>query len=173
MTPPRINILTRLSRPELFKRMLASIDYPVNLIVHDDTQPRERLPLDYNLLCNSLKNQVTDGWFFFMDDDDYLRPGALKELDSILTDDTEGLIVQFLRNGKPKPSNLYIKLGIIKRFYIGGGALVLHSRHKNIAFWKQCKAADYLWIADVATQVNLKFAPLVLQITGNNGRHGQ
>lgn len=170
-----INILTRISRPDLYERLLKSIDYEhINLITYDDSKERvPRKPFEWNLFCNILKAQVSEGYFVFADDDDYFRPGALRELSDYLTDDVEGIICQFLRHGQPKPSNGLIAAGIIKENHIGGGCLVLHSRHKNVAHWDNMRKADYRWIRDVADKVQLKYIPLILQLTDNNGRKGK
>ncbi len=126
----------------------------------------------YNLHCNDLKYHVNDGWFFYLDDDDYLSsPGILEQLSYHLFEGA--LIVQFLRNGKPKPPNDMIRKKLIQRGLIGGGCMVLHHSFKDIADWKGRTAADYDWIKDITDQVPTRFIPLVLQITDNNGRHGK
>ncbi len=127
----------------------------------------------YNLYCNYLKESVTDGWFFYMDDDDYLAsPTVLEELSHHLFDGA--LIVQFLRNKKiKKPTDKMIANKIIKRGMIGGGCLVLHHSFAGVADWKAKPAADYDWIKEVTDKVPTRFVPLVLQVTDNNGRHGK
>ncbi len=127
----------------------------------------------YNLHCNDLKAQVKDGWFFFLDDDDYLAsPTVLEELSHHLFEGA--LIVQFLRNKKTvKPTATMMMNKTIKRGMIGGGCLVLHHSFANVADWLPRPAADYDYIKDVTDKVPTRFVPLVLQITDNNGRHGK
>lgn len=190
MHQPLINILIRVSRPDLFKRCIQSIDEQtyrnINLIVGLDNRKGSFEIGSYkrnydvaqdhywNTFCNDLKAMVKDGLFFYMDDDDYLAgPDVIQQLVSHISDDTEGLIVQFLRNGKPKPSNFLIDTKVIKKGLIGGGCLVLHAKHKNVADWEAKRAADFDWIYAVAREVPLKFVPLVVQIAGNNGLHGR
>jgi hypothetical protein len=109
-----------------------------------------------------------------MDDDDYLiSPDILTTLSNYLTEDTEGLICQFLRNGKPKPNDQLIATRTIRKGLIGGGCLVLHSRHKDVSDWDSEAAADYRWIKSVSEKIELKFIPLVVQVAGNNGLHGK
>ncbi len=132
----------------------------------------------YNLHCNDLKAQVKDGWFFFLDDDDYLAsPTVLEELSHHLFEGA--LIVQFLRknnNGRgrdvKKPSDRMIYDKIIKKGMIGGGCLVLHHSFKDVADWLPHACADYDWIKAVTDVVPTRFVPLVLQIAENknNGR---
>lgn len=178
MNTPLINILIRVSRPGLFDRCINSVHLQtysnINIITYDDIALRERVPYDWNLFCNNLKAQVVSGWFMYLDDDDWLdTPQALERLACYLTDDVDGLIVQFLRNGKPKPSNALIAAGIIRKGLIGGGCLVLHSKHRGLADWQAKPAADYYWIKDIANKIELKFVPLVVQVAGNNGLHGR
>ena len=128
----------------------------------------------WNLYVNTLKREVNDGYWFVMDDDDYLsHKNILSDLVTYLQDEPDGLVVQFLRNGKPKPSNHLIATKTIRLGLIGGGCLVLHSKHKDVADWDGERAADYRWIKSVSEKVNLKFVPIVLQVAGNNGLHGQ
>jgi hypothetical protein len=132
----------------------------------------------YNLHCNDLKAQVKEGWFFFLDDDDYLAsPTVLEELSYHLFEGA--LIVQFLRknnNGRgrdvKKPSDRMMYDKIIKKGMIGGGCLVLHHSFKDVADWRPYQGADYDWIKAVTDVVPTRFVPLVLQIaeTKNNGR---
>ncbi len=132
----------------------------------------------YNLHCNDLKAQVKDGWFFFLDDDDYLyNSSVLEDLSYILFEGA--LIVQFLRknnNGRGrevvKPSNMQIQQKVIKKGMIGGGCLVLHHSFKDVADWLPHAGADYDWIKAVTDVVPTRFVPLVLQIAENknNGR---
>jgi hypothetical protein len=132
----------------------------------------------YNLHCNDLKKQVTEGWFFFLDDDDYLAsPTVLEELSHHLFEGA--LIVQFLRKNNNnrghdvvKPTDAMISKKIIKKGVIGGGCLCLHHSFKDVADWLPHAGADYDWIKAVTDVVPTRFVPLVLQIAENknNGR---
>ncbi len=129
-------------------------------------------PQHYNLHCNDLKAQVKDGWFFYLDDDDYLAsPTVLEQLSHHLFEGA--LVVQFLRNKRiKKPTDRMIHDKVIKKGMIGGGCLVLHHSFKDVADWKAKPAADYDWIKAVTDVVPTRFVPLVLQIADvkNNGR---
>lgn len=41
---------------------------------HDQEGPRN--DYSYNLICNEMKAKIKEGWFFFLDSDDTLIPGA-------------------------------------------------------------------------------------------------
>ncbi len=199
IVPPLINILIRHKegREDQLERCLISINRQsydfnnTNIIVSNE--PRApflywpsikeiEVPLQhYNLHCNDLKAQVKDGWFFFLDDDDYLAsPTVLEELSHHLFEGA--LIVQFIRKRRreypglgsniKKPTDQMIRNKIIKRGMIGGGCLVLHHSFKDVADWKAKPAADYDWIKEVTDKVPTRFVPLVLQIADvkNNGK---
>ena len=199
----RINILIRASRPDLLQRCLYSIRRQtyenIHLIVSvEDTYEGGVMAamiknyLDcydvefirvakqsgyshhWNLYCNELKSKVTDGWFFYMDDDDMLSGAyAIETLEEYLSDTSKGVICQFLRNGKPKPSDALIEAQRIELGRIGGGCIVLHHTHKDIANWDGERAADFRFITDVSKSLPLLFIKHVLQITTNNGLHGK
>lgn len=196
---PRINLLIRNKyRPELFRRCLDTIERQtysnIHLIIGCDSPESEddaltnttlrfsteivRLapgtePFFWNIYCNTLKDRVTDGWFNVLDNDDYLVDEyCIEKLAQHLTDPSVGVICQFLRNGKPKPNNRLIRRGEIKRFFIGGGAIVLHARNKYVSDWDGHKAADFRFIEAVSKMIQMKFIPLVVQVAGNNGLRG-
>lgn len=194
MDSPLINILIRTSyRPAQFARCLESIRSQtyrnIRIVVgYDDeralgyipanvewtfSQARNSIPFFYDLYCNDLKLIVTDGWFFFLDDDDVLAsPAVLQELAEHLTGPNEAIICQFLRNGVPKPADNYIRKRVIWEGKIGLPCLVLHSKHKELSGLDGQKAGDYRYIKEVTSQVNTKFIALPLVDAGARG-HGR
>lgn len=192
-----INILVRTSnRPELFKRMLASVkqqtfkDWKM-IVAIDSLQAFNYIPTNHpqidiikvfpqkeylffwNLYCNDLKKHVQDGWFFYLDDDDYLATSrSLENIAKHLTIDA-GTICQFIRNRKPKPHQIYIDSKKIIRGKIGGSCIFLHASHKFIADWDGGKAADYRFIIAVAEKVKLNWVAIPVVMAGNNGLHGR
>ena len=138
------------------------------------TAPQLQLDHYWNLYCNELKSQVNEGWFFYLDDDDYLYDNnSLERIAQHLTNPNEGVICQFIRNGKPKPNNQLIEQKRIEKGRIGSPSLFLHSSQKDIANWDGHRAADYRFIRDVAAKLPMKFVPVVVVQTGNNGLHGK
>lgn len=194
MNNPLINILIRTSyRPAQFVRCIESIKAQtyrnIRIVVGYDNDAAldyipddiertwlfkvEMYPYYYDLYCNRLKKLVTDGWFFFLDDDDILTsPTVLQELSAHLTSPHEAIICQFLRNGVPKPRDNYIKNRIIAEGKIGLPCLVLHSEHKGLSGLDGQKAGDYRYIKEVTDQVNTKFIALPLVSAAPRG-HGQ
>lgn len=195
-----INILIRTSnRPKEFKRCIASLinqtykDFRV-IICTDSidsvpyihatlegfkfeyftVQPKGS-PYSWNLYCNDLKERVTEGWFFYLDDDDYIiNKFALSQIAPHLSKEY-GTICQFNRGRRAKP---ILKPGNVNpseiiKGRIGGSCIFLHHTHKNVADWDGDKAADYRFIRDVAQKLPLKFINIVVVQAGNNGLHGK
>lgn len=197
---PLINILIRNKyRPELLRRTLRSIgeqEYPnVNIIACSDSDEaftdfnkaaaeaglkfvQMRVyptaePYYWNLYCNTLKSEVTAGWFFYLDNDDYLRPGCLKDLARHLTDKNTGIICQFQRGKMVKPNRHLVKFKRVVKGLIGGSCIILHHTKKNIADWETGRAADFRYIKAVEAKMPLRFIPVLVAIAGNGGLHGK
>ncbi len=125
-------------------------------VVHFDEQgPRK--DCSYNLICNAMKAAVQDGWFFFLDSDDTVIPGAAAKIVPHLKTD-KATIVPFLRNGRPKPRRAEIIRG-----KVGMPCLVLHASHKGIANVTSHIGGDYDWIKAVTERMPWEFinVPLV------------
>jgi hypothetical protein len=130
------------------------------------------IPYFYDLYCNDLKDRVTDGWFFFLDDDDTLAsPTVLEQLAAHLSE-PGAIICQMLRNGIPKPADNYIRKGVIREGKIGLPCLVLHSKYRDIGELDGQKAGDYRYIQQVTERVPTRFIPLALVDAGTRG-HGK
>jgi hypothetical protein len=118
----------------------------------------------YNLYCNTLKGAVKDGYFFFLDSDDIVIPGAISKIIPYLNED-KALIVQMLRNGRPKPRN-----GLIEKGKIGMPCMILHSKHKHLADVTATEHGDYDWIKAVTDKIGYEFVPIPLVDAGKRGR---
>lgn len=168
-----VTLLIRCSyRPEGFARTYASIPAGVDVICsYDDERALSYIPdhllkvrvhksnllFFYDGYCNDLKERVTRGYFAFLDEGDVILPDALKALSHVLPG-TNGVICQFSRAGKLKPSLKRIFSKQIIRGKIGMPCLFLHHTHKNVAdFDGSQPAADYHWIKAVSRKVALKF----------------
>ena len=172
-----INILIRTSnRPELFARCLhsirtqtykniriiVSVDSDINYVPDDiDTirvKAEKRFPAYYNLYCNELKKRVTDGWFFFLDDDDYLiNDTCLEEIAFHLTNRNTAVICQFRRKAALKPNDFQIRAKLIIRGMIGMPCIFLHHSKKNLAYLDGNKAAAYRFIKRISGMMPTKF----------------
>ena len=176
----KINILIRTSnRKALFERciqsiqkqtykniqVIVSIDRPVNYlpswVKSIQVIPDYRHSFYWNLYCNALKESVTDGWFFFLDDDDFIESNtAIEEAVKHLSG--EGVVFQFKRGDLKKPSDDYIHAGIIERGRIGMPCIFLHHSKKSVANFDGKQAADFRFIKAVSEKIPLKFIPHVI-----------
>ena len=167
---PKINILIRTHRPLLFERCIKSVELQtyknINVIIHK-TENRTK-GYDYNLYCNILKEQVTDGWFMFLDDDDVLNnPKVIERLAWYLLFEDELVIIQMIRNGRPKPSDKLMDERKIERGKIGMPCFVLHSKHKNITNFDNSECADYNFIKRCSELLPVKLIKLpVVSVSG-------
>ena len=125
----------------------------------------------YNLYCNELKEQVKKDYFFFLDSDDTVIPGAIEKIKPYLTED-KALIVQMLRNGRPKPRDypLVKRNEFIQRGKIGLPCMILHAKHKHLADVTATEDGDYQWIKAVTDKIGYEFVPIPLVDSGKRGR---
>lgn len=137
------------------------------------------LPYNWNLYCNELKERVKEGWFFYLDDDDWIsRAESLQAIAPHLDDPNVGVICQYYRGRLAKPVSLAnrpdrtVDPASIVKGRIGGSAIFLHHSQKNIADWQGHKAADYTFIKSVSEKLPLKFIRIPVVQAGNGGRHG-
>ncbi len=108
----------------------------------------------YDNYVNDLKDLVTEGFFMVVDDDDIIIKGSLEKISLQFP----GIICQFSRAGKLKPSNSQIQRKEIKECHIGMPCLILHHSLKNLVDIDGSKyGADYIWIKKVSEKVQLKF----------------
>lgn len=129
-------------------------------------------PFYYDLYCNDLVTHVKNGWFFFLDDDDFLHsPNVLEKLSYYFTGNHDAIICQFLRNGLPKPSRSYIKNGIVRDGHIGLPSLILKAEHANLLHLDGYKSGDYRAILNITQKVRTKFIELVVVETDRRS-HG-
>lgn len=158
-------IRTHPGREELTKRAFESVRSQgiMNLV----WQGEKVSDYSYNLYANKLKELVNDGFFFFLDSDDVVIPGAINKIITSLKPDHAN-IVQMLRNGRPKPRTPQH----IKRGYIGGPCLILHSQYKSISDWTATECGDWDWINGVIKHLPINFISVPLVDAGKRS-HGK
>lgn len=131
--------------------------------------PNTSIQFPWNLYCNELKDQVEDGHFFYLDDDDYLKDKFVLESISKHLKEGEGTICQFMRGKVAKPQKVYMDRKEIISGKIGGSCLFLHHSQKNVADWDAGPAADYRWIKAVSEKVKLNWVPIPVVVAGGKG----
>ncbi len=151
-------------RPKAFARAMNSVfgeiseDYELNTIIcYDDLRAKEYLPgpalyvggkypvedFWYNLYLNDLLDQVKEpGHILFLDDDDEIISGSLRNLIPALQPETS-YIVPFIRNGFQKPTVPQMTLKSLRPGYCGLPNLILWSGHKQYVKFDNSELADY------------------------------
>ena len=182
---PFINILTRTSgRPKGFKELHKSLqihNYPglrhlvsydhkedlqylehfkaekieVSPVLDPKADPEEYKP--YNLYCNTLLEQVQQGWILILDDDNKLyNQKSLKILAKEISKADEDTLLIFQTsypNGSRIPEDIYFKKQSIEKYHIDTACVVFHSKYKSAAKWDSWRTADYRFIRDLAKAI--------------------
>ena len=187
-----IHVLIRTIGRETMHRCIDSVnaqtykDVKVHVYANAETIPKQAewaheiyidqqrpIGFGYNLFCNTLKSQVEDGWFIFLDDDDYFDgPDVLEKLASHLTDTETAVICQFRRGMKIKPSQTEIQAKSITTGRIGMPCIVLHHSKKDIAHFDNSYNADFRFIKEISQKIKCKFIELVV-INSPQRSHGK
>lgn len=167
----KINILIRThNRPELFKRCLDSClsqhGAYIKIIVAYDT-PCNYIPnwcykikvisgpepYFYDCYLNQLKDRVTSGYFMFLDDDDYLLPGVLSQVQF-----TGPVIIHKLNHiGNIIPKRQAIELG-----QIGMPCFMIHHSLKNTVNFTGQDHGDYWFAKELEKHAVFQYSDLVL-----------
>lgn len=192
---PLINILIRTHRPEMMEKCSYSIEnncyHNLNCIFCYDNldgtisiRYRDKyikqikcffdksVPYHYNLYLNKMMSIVNGGWILVLDDDDKLIRGSLSLIAPYLTDPDQPVICQMLREGKPKPGDLYMDKRIVSKGRIGMPCMIIHSKHKALHTFEATEDADYQWISHVNEKLKCKFVKIPVVDAGkrSNGK---
>lgn len=137
----------------------------VNILFHFDNGNTPHFK--YNIFCNILRDQVKDGWFFFLDDDDILvDEKALEIISEHLTDEDTGIICQMLRRGQPKPTDEMIDNKQVIRGKIGTPCIFLHAKHKNVSNFKNAASSEFDFATDMVNKMKVRFVKVVVVNAG-------
>ena len=182
---PTVNILVRThSRPELFNICLDSI-YKQNIDcrimvsfdnIEDLNYISEHPDIEINYLslnsstnkysfnsyCNYLLSFVSDGWVFFLDDDDmFLHPNSLNIIFSNIETEYDIIIWKFLRpDGEIYPKDL----NNIKKGEICSCNFCFHSKFRKLASWPPKQFGDFHFFKELTSKFdfNIKYVPITL-----------
>ncbi len=155
-------VRTHPGREEMVKGAIQSAnDSGVRCFIYNGEKVND---YSYNLYCNELKSEVKKDYFFFLDSDDVVIPGAIEKIIPYLNED-KALIVQMLRNGRPKPRS-----GSIERGKIGLPCMILHSKHKHLADVPATEDGDYQGIKAVTDKIGYEFVPIPVVDAGKRRR---
>jgi hypothetical protein len=112
--------------------------------------PDGHLHAPYNLYCNTLLEQVKEGWIFFLDDDDHLLHNkVVHELVSEISKSNEDtLFIWQMRypDGRVLPTNSHINSQTIEFEKIDTTCFMFHSKYKDLVKWDEWKASDFRFV---------------------------
>ena len=122
------------------------------LIKNDTSNPPSNHNLfwfsPHNLYCNTLLDNVQDGWILFLDDDDMLIDNnVISEIVSLIEDEDTIMIWQMMYpNGKCLPNNHAFTIKTPMLGNIGSPCFLFHSKWKDHYRWDAYKCGDFIFI---------------------------
>ncbi len=132
----------------------------------------------YNLYCNTLMDEVKEGWILFLDDDDRLiDEHAIAEIVAAIEQISQNtLLLWQMRypDGKLLPPEDHMDRGIIKMGHIGAPCFIFHSKFKDKARWDCWKVGDFFFLKQLFQQIKKKkwIKKPYIQLN-NSGNFGQ
>jgi glycosyltransferase involved in cell wall biosynthesis len=131
----------------------------------DKTGIRRAAP--YNLYLNSLKNQVTDGWIMFLDDDDcFTKDTAIEEIVSNITSDDDLLLWKVQFPNRVIPEDYLFKFKKIQINHISMIGFMYHKKHDHKVKFDYFSGGDFyfmnqlypkipnqIWINEIYTSI--------------------
>lgn len=105
----------------------------------------------YNLYINYVQQYITDGWIFYLDDDDiFYNKDILHRFNEEISkfdEDTLHVVKIQYPNGDLVPNDHYTELydiGFPFTFgQMGGACLLFHSKYKDYTYWDEWGNSDY------------------------------
>jgi hypothetical protein len=134
--------------------------------------PEGFTPAHYNLYCNELLKNVTQGWIMFLDDDDcFLHNKVLEEIiHQVKKADNDTMFFWQMRypDRKILPSNKVFQEQKIEIYNIGAPCFLFHSKYKNQVKWDGWKVSDYRFIKSLSEIIPKKIWLNQIYIQINN-----
>ena len=190
-----LNVLTRTSgRPNYFKENVDSVKcqlYPYirHIVCADDDasfeyaskevkdvirvdrkEKREQhgiMHSPYNLYCNELMSQVTDGWVMFLDDDDiFYDVTSISNVMKSIESENDFIIWKTQLHHKILPSYSFGK-GIAFTD-ICSNSFMFHSKHIWAAQWDEVKESDFRVAFKLARLLNIKWVNKIITKVNND-----
>lgn len=102
----------------------------------------------HNLYCNSLLDEVKDGYIMFLDDDDMLLHENVIEVivNNIVDEDTILIWKMQYPDGRLLPDSNSYNMKNIKLGGIGSPCFLFHSKWKDLYRWDAYKCGDYRFL---------------------------
>lgn len=127
----------------------------------EGSHPDSNSPYFYNLFCNTLKARVKEGFFFFLDDDDYIQL-PIDELEPYLDPEKANIVQMWRGDTGPKPFNEHMDRQTIVNGKIGMPCIVLHAKHKEVADFDDSENADFKFIQSCIDKLGANWIKKIL-----------
>lgn len=127
----------------------------------------------YNLYCNDLMAQVTEGWVMFLDDDDaFYDENALQRAMGHVSSEENFYVWKAQFHHKVLPSYSFGKG--VALCDIGSNCFLFHSKHIWAAQWDEVKESDFRVAFKLFRLLNTKWIDsLVCKINNDRSAHGK
>lgn len=149
-------------------------------IIKNDTSVDPKNPnywfSPHNLYCNSLLDNVEDGWIMFLDDDDMLlNDTVISEIvDNIEDEDTILIWKMRYPQGNMLPDNISFSRKQIRLGGIGSPCFLFHSKWKNESRWDAYKCGDFRFLNKIFNKIpKSKWIQKPFIQLNNNGGFGK
>jgi len=116
----------------------------------------------HNLYNNTGLEHVNEGYYMFVDDDDYLTHSrVIEELIQHLEGEDTMLVFQMNMGGRMVPNDVAMNIKKIQLYNSGSPCFMVHSKWKNYVKWDALKCADFRYV-DALNKIipNTKFVKL-------------
>jgi len=130
----------------------------------------------HNLYCNSLLDEVKDGYIMFLDDDDMLLHENVIEVivNNIVDEDTILIWKMQYPNGRCLPDNNSFKTKSIRLNGIGSPCFLFHSKYKDESTWDAYKCSDFRFLKKLYKKIpNKEWINEILIQLNNSGGFGK
>lgn len=130
----------------------------------------------HNLYCNSLLDEVKDGYIMFLDDDDMLLHENVIEVvvNNIVDEDTILIWKMQYPDGRLLPDSNSYNTKNIRLGGIGSPCFLFHSKWKDLYRWDAYKCGDYRFLEKLYKKIpNNKWINSPFIILNNSGGLGK
>jgi len=130
----------------------------------------------HNLYCNSLLDEVEEGWVMYLDDDDMLYDKTVIEkiVKNIVDEDTILIWKMRYPDGRCLPDSHSFKTENIRLGGIGSPCFLFHSKYKDESIWDAYKCGDYRFLEKLYKKIpNKKWINEIFIQLNNSGGFGK
>ena len=105
------------------------------------------------------------------DSDNYLSlPNSLEKLSKLLTNPDEINVIQFVRKGRPKPSDVQIQNKVIKSGHSDSASITFHGKHNDKGHFLPLDNGDWHFLQQMTSQLKTNYHKLRVVETDRRSR---